>query len=288
MHLIKKIFSIALSFILLSLTPFTVTATETTTAKPLTVYTSILPQRYFVEKIGGDRVKVGVVVSPGQSPATYEPTPQQIMSMGSADVFFTIGVPFEKAFLPKLKNTLPALNIVDTTTGIQFRTFNNTEIRDPHVWLSPKQVKIQAKNIYQALIEIDNAGKDIYQSGYNALIKELDNVDQELAKSLTPHKGKTMFVFHPAFGYFADDYGLKQAAIETGGKEPTPAKLQEIVTKAKKDNVSIVFVQPEFSQNSAKAIADAISGTVISLSPLNPDYINNLNHIAQALEKSFR
>lgn len=288
MRISNRIYTIALSFILLSLTPFTVTATKTTNAKPLTVYTSILPQRYFVEKIGGNRVKVDVVVSPGQSPATYEPTPQQIMGLGSADVFFTIGVPFEKAFLPKLKKTLPALNIVDTTTGIQFRTFNNTEVRDPHVWLSPRQVKIQAKNIYQALIKIDAAGKDVYQSGYDALIKELNNVDQELAKSLTLHKGKTMFVFHPAFGYFADDYGLKQAAIETGGKEPTPAKLQEIITKAKEDNVSIVFVQPEFSQNSAKAIAEAINGAVISLSPLNPDYINNLKHIAQALNESFR
>ncbi|WED23839.1 zinc ABC transporter substrate-binding protein [Vibrio sp. JC009] len=291
MNPIKKVITAILSFTLLFLFPVFATVAKAGSAKPVSVYTSILPQRYFVEKIGGERVDVQVLVSPGKSPATYEPTPQQVIDLGKADVFFSIGVPFEKAFLPTLKQTLPSLKITDTTKGIQYRSLvkkNNTKVKDPHVWLSPRLVKIQAKNIYQSLVDIDPEGKAVYQKGYDQLLKEMNDIDRILSDSLASHKGNTMFVFHPAFGYFADDYGLKQVAIETGGKEPAPAKLQQIIANAKKDNVSIVFVQPEFSQNSARAIAQAINGAVVSLSPLNPDYINNLMHIADAVKGSVR
>jgi len=300
MRIIKTVWLVLLSNILL-FTQHSVFAADEQDIKPITVYTSILPQRYFVEKIGGDRVNVKVLVSPGKSPATYEPTPQQVMGLGSAAALFTIGVPFEKAFVPMIKSTLPSLKIVDTTVGIQKRIFGSNEryshekdhshskgVKDPHIWLSPRLVKVQAKTIFEALVKSDPANRSNYQRGYESLISELEQIDTQLAEALRPYKGMTMFVFHPAFGYFSDDYGLKQVAIETGGKEPTPSDLEKIIEHAKKEKVRIIFVQPEFSQSAARAIAESIDGAVVTLSPLNPDYIANLSHIATEVEKAFR
>lgn len=256
---------------------------------PLAVFTSILPQKYFVEKIGGDRVRTDVLVGPGKSPATYEPGPQQVEALASADILFTIGVPFEKAFLPTIEESLDSLEIVDSSEGVQKRDFHEKKasMKDPHIWISTRQVKIQAKNIYDALVRLDPEGESEYLDGYEELIKEMDDLDAELRAALAPYKGSTFFVFHPAFGYFADEYGLIQVAIETGGKEPGPSKLEEIIEMAKEQNVKIIFVQPEFSKSSANAIAEAIGGSVVMLSPLNPDYVNNLKSISNELQKAF-
>ena len=266
---------------------FAMVGKTTDSKQDIKVFVSILPQKYFVEKIAGNRLIVEVLVSPGKSPATYEPTPQQVTDLGNAKALFTIGVPFENAFLPEIHGTLKSLKIVDTSGSIKKRMLE-PETLDPHIWLSPSLVKIQAKNIYNALIEINPSGKSDYKKGYESLIKELDELTALLQKTLKPYAGSTLFVFHPAFGYFADEFGLNQVAIETGGKEPTPQKLTEIIEYAQKKGVKIIFVQPEFSQESAKKIAQAIGGTVIMLNPLNPDYINNLKSISTEIEKAFK
>ncbi len=268
----------------------------------INVFTSILPQKYFVEKIGDSRVNVDVLVQPGKNPHTYEPTPDQIMALSNSDILFTIGVPFERAFLPKIKESLTSLKIIDTSEGIVKRMLDSDDddngedheskdehngehgrVPDPHIWLSPVLVKIQAGNIYKALVKIDPEGEATYKTGYNELIKELDEVNNELKEALKPVKGNILLVYHPAFGYFADEYGLKQVAIETGGKEPSPSLIVDIISRAKKQGVKVIFVQPEFSQKSAKAIADAIGGAVVMLNTLDPDYINNLKNIARAI-----
>ncbi|MCG8572423.1 MAG: zinc ABC transporter substrate-binding protein [Spirochaetes bacterium] len=325
----RKVIIIVISFLLLL---SIVGCKKTDTKQDITVFVSILPQKYFVEKIAGDRINVEVLVSPGKSPATYEPKPQQITDLGNAKALFTIGVPFEKAFLPKIQDTLKHLKIVDTSIGINKRMMEahshdhddehhddehhedehhedehhedehhedehhedehhedeHHEVPDPHIWLSPSLVKIQAKNIYDALMEIDPSGKSDFKKGYDSFIMELDELKEELEKTLKPYAGSTLFVFHPAFGYFTDEFGLKQVAIETGGKEPAPAKLTEIIEHAQKEGVKIIFVQPEFSQESAKKIAQAIGGTVVLLNPLNPDYINNLKSISTEVAKAFK
>jgi zinc transport system substrate-binding protein len=266
----------------------------------INIFTSILPQKYFVERIGGDRVSVSVLVGPGKSPATYEPLPDQVIALGTADIFFTIGVPFENAFIPKIQKSLQSLKIVDTSEGIKKRTIevhdhddhgeeehgHEAGAPDPHIWMSARLVKQQALNIYNALSAKDPEGKDFYKKGYDNFIADLDKADAELKKSLAPFKGRTLFVFHPVFGYFADEYGFKQVAIETGGKEPSPSVLETIIKKAKADNVKVIFVQPEFSRKSAEAVAKAIGGSVITLNPLNPDYLNNLLYIAAEVKKA--
>ncbi|MBN2041523.1 MAG: zinc ABC transporter substrate-binding protein [Spirochaetes bacterium] len=267
--------------------------------KTLNVFTSILPQQYFAKKIGGDRINVDVLVGPGKNPATYEPLPDQVIALSKADILFTIGVPFEQAFLPKIRDSLKTLTIIDTSKGVKKRMLeshyhegednhhSHISVPDPHIWLSPSLVKIQASNIYRALSAKDSEGEPLYKKNYDVFIHELDAVNMELRKIMAPFKGMTLFVFHPSFGYFADEYGLKQVAIETGGKEPAPSVLEEIINHAKKQNVKIIFMQPEFSQRSGKAIAEAINGTVIILNPLNPDYINNLKNIASEIKKAY-
>ncbi|MCK5201058.1 MAG: zinc ABC transporter substrate-binding protein [Spirochaetales bacterium] len=262
------------------------------------VFTSILPQKYFVERIGGDRVDINVFVGPGKNPATYDPTPSQVVSLSRADIFFSIGVPFERAFIGNIGSSLPELNIVDTSAGIVKREIVDHDheeegdhlegdLKDPHIWMSPDLVKIQAATIFNALVKNDPDGKEIYTIGYNSFIEDLNLVHNELQNILEPLGGNVFFVFHPSFGYFADEFGLRQVAIETGGKEPGPSMLEKIIMDAREKNVKIIFVQPEFSQKSAQVIAKAIDGAVVILDPLNPDYLSNLRRIAFEIEKAF-
>lgn len=269
----------------------------------VSVFVSIVPQTYLVEKIGGDRLDVDVLVPPGKSPATYEPTPNQMAALSGADVLFAIGVPFENAFLPTVKNSLKELKIVDTSAGIHRRSMDvhhheeehhdeeahehGDAALDPHVWMSPVLAKVLAQNIFDTLVEIDPAGRDVYESGLNSLFEELDGLHSRISSELAPFEGSTLFIFHPALGYFADEYGLKQVAIEAGGKEPSAAELTEIIEHARAEGVEVIFVQPEFSKESASVIAEAIGGQVVGLNPLNPDYINNLNSIAAAVRVSY-
>ncbi len=265
------------------------------------VFVSIPPQKYFVEKIGGDHVSVRTMVLPGRSPATYDPSPSQVIALGKSRVFFTIGVAFEAAFLPGIRDKADSLLIVDTSEGIKKRMLEHHlhegeddghdedegETIDPHVWMSPVLVMKQAETIYRTLVSLDPENEADYAAGYNELISELENLDSVLELDLAPFRGKTLFVFHPSFGYFTDRYGMRQLAIETGGKEPSAAELEEVIGHARENDVKIVFVQPEFSRQSADAIARAVGGMVIVLNPLAEDYIDNMYMISENVRKAY-
>lgn len=272
---------------------------NTVSAARLPVFVSILPQAYFVERIGGERVKVDVLVQPGQSPATYSPTPKQMVKLAEARIFFRIGVPFEKVFLPKIEDALPDLLVVDTSQGIALQTLDHhdhgeehpdegqegTEL-DPHIWLDPMLVKKLAGIIKETLIRVDPQGTELYEKNYASLAGELDELDRELKDTLAPLKGKTLLVFHPSYGYFARAYGLHQLAVETGGKQPSARQLAHIIETAREKEVRIIFVQPQFSEKSARTVARAINGTVVALDPLARDYLANMRHIARSVKKA--
>jgi zinc transport system substrate-binding protein len=257
----------------------------------IVVFTSIVPQEYFVERIGGNRVEVQALVKPGSSPATYEPTPRQMAALSEARLYFRIGIPFENALLPNIEETMKGLRIVDTRKGITLRAMKahhhdesedhqHDGGNDPHIWLNPRLVKLQAQTIAEALIEVDPDGKDVYKKNLAAFLKDLDVLDAKLAEALAPVKGKTFLVFHPAWGYFADAYGLEQEPIEIEGKEPSAKQLARIIEEAKEEGVRVIFVQPQFSQASAEQIAEAIGGAVVPIDPLARDYITNLEAVA--------
>lgn len=247
----------------------------------ITAVTSILPQEYFVEQIGKDRVEVQALVTPGSSPATYEPTPRQMAALSRAELFFRIGAPFENALVPKIEST-KGLRIIDTREGITLRG------NDPHIWLSPRLVKVQARTIANALIDIDPAGRDNYKKHLAVFLGELDALDARLANALAPVRGRSFMVFHPSWGYFANDYGLNQQAIELEGKEPSGRQLVRMVNMAKAQDVHAIFVQPQFDMDSAQRIADAIDGVVVPIDPLARDYIANLEQVASTLLKALQ
>lgn len=262
----------------------------------ITVFTSILPQEYFVERIGGDRVEVQALVTPGSSPATYEPTPRQMAALSEAKIFFRIGVPFENAFVPKIDGMTEGLRIVDTRKGITLRKMKERHHHegghehhhheggtDPHIWLSPRLVKVQARTIADALIEADPAGAAIYEKNLAAFLKDLDALDAHLVEALAPVKGKTFMVFHPAWGYFADAYGLEQQPIEIEGKDPSGQQIARMIEMAQDEGVRVIFVQPQFSTSSAKSVAEAIDGVVVPIDPLARDYVANLEQVAVAV-----
>lgn len=274
------------------------------------VFVSIVPQKTFVKRIGGDRVAVDALVSPGSSPATYEPIPRQMAALSRAELYLRIGVPFENAVLPKIRGTYPDLRIVDTRNGIRLRTMkahvhgdahehgerdhseehgHEEEERkgtDPHIWLDPLLVTQQARTIADALIEVDPDHEAVYEDNYAEFAESLDRLDAELGEALAPVKGETLFVFHPAWGYFADRYGLEQEPVEIEGKEPSARQLAQIVSRAKTEGVKVIFVQPQFSQASARQIARAIDGAVVPIDPLAANYIENLRTVARKVRNA--
>ena len=266
--------------------------TQATDKIPVTV--SIEPQKYFVERIGGDRVKVNVMVETGVDPHTYEPKPDQMRSLASSKAYFSMGGGLEQAWLPRLSGANAQLNIVDTSQGIEKipslehghdhdHHSEDGENLDPHIWLSPSRVKQQAENIYQSLVKIDPKNQVEYQANLDQFIKEIDSLDQEIRQQLTPLKNRTFMVFHPEWGYFAKDYNLNMIAIEVEGNEPSAAELGDIIKKAKANKIKVIFTQPEFSPQTAQAIAQEIGAKVLPISALNSDWLNNLRQVSQTL-----
>ncbi|MDY0220280.1 MAG: zinc ABC transporter substrate-binding protein [Desulfobacterium sp.] len=254
--------------------------------EPMTVFVSIQPQAYFVERIANERVIVKVLVPPGKSPAVYSPIPSQMTELAGAGLFFTIGVPFERSFMPKIKGAASGVTIVDTTQGIALRRFANGGI-DPHVWMSPVLVKQQAKNICNALCQALPESADYFRANLELFQADLDQLDESIAKALGPVAGENIFVFHPVFGYFADRYGLIQMAVEVEGKAPRGRALTNFIQQARAARVRVVFVQPQFDTRTANKIARAVNGVVIALDPLAGDYMNNLTAMAQTIKQAF-
>lgn len=271
----------------------------------LTVAVSILPQAHFVERVGGDRVRVVVLVGPGQSPHAYEPTPKQVADLAGARAYFTIGVEFERGLLPRLRSSFPQLRVVDTRAGVPLRTMTGAEAAaecdhghdhghhdhqgtpDPHIWLSPRLVKIQAQTICDALVDLDPSGVETYRRNLAAFQADLDRLHDRLEAALAGLKGREVFVFHPAFGYFLDEFGLKQVPVEIEGKEPTARRLAAVIERAKAAGTRVIFVQPQFSRKSAAAVAEAIGGVVVPLDPLARDFTANLEDMAAKIQAKF-
>lgn len=295
-------------------------------AERLKVAVSILPQAYFVERVGGEHVEVLVLVGPGQSPHTYEPTARQMTDLADARVYFRTGVGFERGLLPRLERMFPDLRIVDLRAGVPLRDMapgaacedghvhdghpgpgaghepaqsgtgpaaraaagDDLAGRDPHIWLSPRLAKIQAGTICDTLAALDPERAAVYRQNLAALEAELERLREELAAVLAPLRGQDVFVFHPAFGYFLDEFGLRQVPVEIEGKEPTARQLVTLIEQARAAGVRVIFVQPQFARKSAAAVAEAIGGVVVPLDPLARDYVANLRDMAAKVRDGLR
>jgi len=280
----------------------------------LPVFVSIVPQQYFVQQIGKDKVDVSVMVQPGASPATYEPKPAQMAKLSKTRIYFSIGVPFETFWLDKIASANPDMIIVHTDKGIEkqpmglhhhegedqadqeddkARTEEGRDHEndhghaglDPHIWLSPRLVKIQSKHILVALAAADPENMDFYTANYNAFVKEIDALDRDLTRMLKGNAGMQFMVFHPSWGYFAKDYRLKMIPIEIEGKSPKPATLQALIRHARDEGIKVIFVQPQFSTKSAQLVAKEINGQVIPANPLALDWLDNMKKVAEQFKE---
>ncbi len=272
-----------------------ITAAETSDP-PVSVFVSILPQSYFVERIGGSRVNVEVLVGPGHSPATYEPTPRQMGKLEYADVFFSIGVPFERTLLSKLagqRSQPPIVATGESPATDQLKEHDHDHAHhhhegiDPHTWLAVNQAAAQADTICATLCRIDPAGADMYRAGLVTLQADLHRVHQQNRALLESYQGRKFFVFHPAFGHFAQEHGLVQIAVEAGGHEPGARHLAELIDQARSLDIKHIIVQPQFSRQTAQTIAQALGAAVVELDPLARGYLDNLTHIATTLAAMF-
>ncbi len=283
-----------------------VSAAEVKHNDKINVFVSIDPVAYFVKRVAGPLSDVNVIVGPGQEPHTFEPTPRLVAKLADARVLFKIGFPFEEALIKKAGSTFKNLNVVDLQQGIKMRTITDDEkdhdhdaeaehghsheagAVDPHTWLDPLLAKRQAKTIADTLIQIDPDHGAIYEENLKKFQADLDKMDDKLRSSLAPVKGKSFFVFHPAFGYLGDEYGLKQVAVEIEGKEPTARRLARLIEEAKAQGVRVIFAEPQFPKKTAETLAKSIGGAVVLIDDLVPDYLDNLNEVAVSLESALR
>ncbi|WP_024955115.1 metal ABC transporter solute-binding protein, Zn/Mn family [Sulfurospirillum arcachonense] len=267
----------------------------------LNTIVSILPQQTFVKAIGGDKVDVSLMVKPGNSPHTYEPKPSQMKDIAEADIYFTIGVEFEDAWLDKFSNQNKQMIISDSTIGIKKiamkshhhggdheehheKNEEHHDGKDPHTWTSPKNVEIIAKNIYNELIKIDAENTNYYKKNLDKFLIKIHNTDREIQNILRNTPKNTKFlVFHPSWGYFAKEYHLIQVPIEVEGKSPKPQTLKFIIEEAKEENAKAIFTSPEFSDKIAKSLAHELKIPVIQISPLSENWSENLKTFAKAL-----
>ncbi len=282
---------------------------RSTTSAAITVAVSIAPQAWLVGRIGDPHVDVVTVLEAGRTPETYQPTDVQVGRIMSADIYFRIGVPFENSPWFSAIERAGGPVIVDTSRGVPLRYFTTADDDesplplddhavhnhhghhhtgpDPHIWLSPPLLKIQARTIAQVLIKLDPQHKAHYVRNLESLESQLDRLDATIRDTLTPIRGKTVIVFHPAWGYLADQYSLQQAAIEIEGKQPSDYELTQLQRLARDGGIKVVFVGPQSSSRPATAIAKVIGARVEVIDPLAPDVDENLLRVARKLVESY-
>ena len=259
--------------------------------KPVITVT-LEPQRYFTEAIAGDKFK-------GSSPETYDPVPQQLVSLGDSKAYFRIGyIGFEQTWMDRLMNNTPHIQVFDTSKGIDLILNNNDHGHgnghsphdghihavEPHIWNSTANALIIAGNTYKALSQLDKANDAYYMARYDSLCQRIQHTDRLIRQQLSsPEAAKAFMIYHPALSYFARDYGLHQISIEEGGKEPSPAHLKELIDRCRAENVQVIFVQPEFDKRNAETIAQQTGTKVVPINPLSYDWEEEMLNVAQAL-----
>lgn len=262
-----------------------------------TVFACVAPHGYFARRIAGGLVDVQVLVSASANPHTFDPAASQMVALSRADLYFRAGLPMEDSLCRKLADMAGGPRIIDTRAGLDLldeadhaghagHDEHADHDRDPHLWLSPRLAAKQAAIIRDAMCEKYPEHAVAFRRNAAALSAELGVLDVKIATALAGLKGRTFFVFHPAFGYFAAAYGLRQEAVETGGKNPSLRNINRLIAKAKADEVRVIFVQPQFSTQAARTIADEIGGVVVPIDPLAEDYMTNMEAVAATIRSA--
>ncbi|MDD1728299.1 MAG: zinc ABC transporter substrate-binding protein [Methanospirillum sp.] len=274
------------------------TSSPTSGEKPLIIACTVPPQEEFIKAIAGNETRVLVMVPPGASPHTFEPTPSQISALESADLYIALGsgIEFENQWLDRIRSMYPHLQIVNSSTGLilmpgtedhhkseEHEETHEAETTDPHIWMSIKNAKLMVNTTCEALSTHTPSKRIFYETNRNRYLDLLSVVDTKIAGLLSSLPSRTILVYHPAFGYFCRDYNLTQLAVESDGKEPAANSLASLVDRAKSEKISLLFTEPEFSTQGAETLAAEIGARVVLITPLSGEYLTNINHIAEQI-----
>ena len=249
--------------------------------KPV-VLVSVIPQEYFVKRIAGDAITTQVMVTSGDDHGGYEPTVKQMKAASQAVAYITVGHPhfvFEEKWLSRIREVNPTLAIAPGFAGMQLIA------DDPHPWVSPKAALVLIDNIERTLSTAFPRNSELFHRNSQAVRQEVADFDAELTARMATIKQRSFLVFHPTWGYFAADYNLSQLAIEHEGKEANVGSLQETIAEARKRGITRVVVQPQFSRQSAEAVASELGATVIEVDPFAPDWFAATRAFAEAVSK---
>lgn len=260
-------------------------APEQTNLKPL-VAVSILPEQAFVNAVCGDAVRVIAMIPPGSSPETYEPSAGEMALFEDAAIYFTVGVPAEDvAILPGVSDKTKVIALEDEAAEVYpERTIDGG--RDPHIWLSPKRAIVMVRAVAREMAALIPEQKDLFDQNAEDYIAQIERADAHIRAALEGVEELSFIVYHPAFGYFADEYGLTMYALESEGKEATAKGVEEMVDIARENGIKAIFYQAETDASQARAFAEEIGGRAVMLEPLSEDYVNNLETMADALAEA--
>lgn len=244
------------------------------------IFTSFYPMYFLTQQIAGDKADVAVMVPPGAEPHDWEPTPKLITELQQASMLVYNGAGME-AWIDKIVSSIDtdSIRVVEASEGIELlrsaededeghenEEHNHGGEYDPHVWVSPLRAKQQAENICKALVEADPANRDYYEKNHDELQHRLDKLDSDIREASKGFKSNVIVVSHAAFGYFAQDYGLKQVAIRgvNPGDEPSPSKMAKLADTCRENGVKYIFFEKLTSPKLSETIAGEIgAGTLV-------------------------
>lgn len=272
------------------------------------VLVAVDPLAYLVERVGGERVVVSTLTPTGKDPESFSPTPADLAALASTRLFFRVGLAVEERFAKNIASIAPNSRSVDLCENVELlpnpcghnhshsaddgashshsHSCSSSEL-DPHVWTSPAVARRLVEQATAALCEASPENAEFFRTNAATLDAELAALQSELSARLAPFKERTFVVFHPAYGYFADEFHLTQRAVESQGKAPRPRELAELIETARAAGVQAIVVQPEFDRAAAQVVANEIGAELIVHSPLEKDYFVNVRTLTDALERSF-
>lgn len=250
----------------------------------LPVFTSIPPQAWLLEQLGGERLQVENMLSANANPHNYDPSPRQLVALANARLYFTIGIPFEAMWRNRLASANTDMEFVHCGTDSEHHhDHEHDEHSDPHIWTDPIEAAAIAACMRDALVRHDPAGKAVYNVNLERLQSELRQLDRAIQQLLADVKPRIILVQHPAWDHFASRYEFEQIAIEDEGHEPNARHLVQVIEHARELGLKKIFIQRQYGPAAARLVADAIGGHVIEMEPMAADYPANLRRLAQAL-----
>jgi zinc transport system substrate-binding protein len=269
-----------------------------TVDKPV-ISVSIIPQQYFIEQLSGGLAEVNVMIPPGASPATYEPTVSQLVKLDRSAVYMRIGyVGFEQSWMQKITSVNPGMKIVDLSEGVEIigedagdggdHHGHAHHGSDPHIWMSTINARIIARNIHKELLLLFPGEKEYLKARLDLFSHSLDSLHQAISGKLEGIENRTFMIYHPALTYYARDYALEQLSLEIEGKSPSPLHLKEMTDLAKVNHISKILIQSQFDRINAEILARETGSEIIQFDPLDLQWGNQMYYIAVQLNPTNR